>query len=177
MLSARLASLRIAIKTLPSRSVWFRCGAIYAAYLLLAAALGFSASFLKFETMSAPQASFVIVPILIFFRPALLEEIVFRVLFIPHPSETGSAGKVWFAALISLALFVAMHPLNGLFVRTESRAVFTNPIFLTLAALMGAACTAAYRVSGSLWPPVMMHWITGVSWTLFLGGKKWLIGG
>jgi predicted Abi (CAAX) family protease len=34
----------------------------------------------------------------------------------------------------------------------------------------------AYRISGSLWPPILMHWITVLVWTMFLGGKKLLTG-
>ena len=76
----------------------------------------------------------------------------------------------------SLAIFVVMHPLNGIFVRHEAFVAFTSPVFLTLAAALGLCCMIAYRLSASLWPPILMHWITVVIWTLFLGGKRLLTG-
>jgi len=39
-----------------------------------------------------------------------------------------------------------------------------------------AESLAAYRISASLWPPIVMHWITVVVWTMFLGGKRLLTG-
>ena len=69
-----------------------------------------------------------------------------------------------------------MHPLNGIFVRHDAFAVFTHPLFLLFAALLGLVCTISYQISGSLWPPMLMHWITVLVWTMFLGGKRLLTG-
>jgi predicted Abi (CAAX) family protease len=143
-------------------------------FVLLAAPIGFSSGFLKIEWMYASRAMLALTAARLVAVPALLEEILFRVLLVPHPSEHKSARHVLVVSALSLIVFVAVHPLNGIFVRVQSRAVFTDPIFLTLAALLGLACTVAYRISGSIWPPVAMHWATVAVWTICLGGKRML---
>ncbi|HLX61340.1 MAG TPA: CPBP family glutamic-type intramembrane protease [Planctomycetota bacterium] len=170
----RLQSLRLAIRTLPSTQIWLRCAFIYLLFLLLAAPLGFSTGLLKIEWMKASPAMLALTAARIVAIPALFEELVFRALLLPHPSEHKSARHVVVVCTLALLVFVAIHPLNGIFVRTQSRAVFTDPIFLTIAALLGLACTIGYQISGSIWPPVAMHWGTVVVWTICLGGKRML---
>lgn len=172
----RFKSLRLALTTLPGGLDWLRCAGIFGVFVALSTAVGAATGFLRFELMSGSTKFFVLLPILIFIRPAMVEEIVFRGLLFPHRDEPVSRGRVIIAGAISLAIFVAMHPLNGIFVRHEAYVAFTSPIFLSLAAALGLACMIAYRISGSLWPPILMHWITVLIWTMFLGGKKLLTG-
>jgi len=169
--------IQTAFKTFPNGFVWLRCAGLYGLFLAIAAPLGFWTGFLKCEWMIAPAYMYALVPLIAFLEPGILEELLFRVLWVPHPSENKSTAAVVTASAISLSVFVLMHPLNGIFVRVEARAVFTNPIFLILAALLGLVCTVAYRVSGSIWPPVAMHWMTVLVWTMTLGGKRLLSGG
>jgi predicted Abi (CAAX) family protease len=70
-----------------------------------------------------------------------------------------------------LALFVLWHPLNGLVLKTDARQVFLDPGFLLLATLLAGYCTAAYFLSGSIWPSTLAHWISVVGWKAFLGGR------
>lgn len=175
-IKARLQNVWLALRTMPAAGAWLRCGAIYAAYVIVAAALGWATGFLKFELMSGSAKLFILVPLIVLIRPALLEEVVFRGMLFPHPREVASRGRVLLAGGFSLSIFVVMHPVNGMFVRHEAFIAFTHPVFLTLAALLGLACMIAYRISASLWPSILMHWMTVVVWTMFLGGKRMLSG-
>ncbi|NEQ55860.1 MAG: CPBP family intramembrane metalloprotease [Leptolyngbya sp. SIO3F4] len=109
------------------------------------------------------------------FRNRSIEEIGFRVLLLPHPSE-GVSVKTWYWwGCISLFLFVIYHPLNGLTIYKSAYATFSNPIFLILATLLGIACILAYRLTHSLWPSVIIHWLVVVIWLCCLGGSTRLL--
>jgi predicted Abi (CAAX) family protease len=114
-----------------------------------------------------------VLPLVLLLTPGITEELAFRALPLPHPSERCSRQHQVVAGVLALTAFVLWHPLNGLWT-ARVWPVFTDPVFLTLAALLGAACTLAYLLSGSLWPPVLIHWASVVSWGLFLGGRKLL---
>jgi predicted Abi (CAAX) family protease len=83
-------------------------------------------------------------------------------------------GRVLLIAGGALALYVASHPLNAILFRPQALALFESPVYLTLATLLGAACTAAYFISRSIWPPVAIHWLTVVAWLYLLGGHALL---
>ncbi|MBT9317667.1 CPBP family glutamic-type intramembrane protease [Leptothoe spongobia] len=106
-----------------------------------------------------------------FFAPALIEEIGFRILPLPHPSENVSLAIWCLWGGVSLFLFVIYHPLNGLTFYKSGYATFRNPTFLILAALLGLVCTLIYGLTHSLWPPVLIHWISVVLWLCCLGGN------
>ncbi|MEN0653724.1 MULTISPECIES: CPBP family glutamic-type intramembrane protease [Hyphobacterium] len=115
--------------------------------------------------------------------PALGEELVFRVLLqgkpsfrrTPESSETGvmdpgfRRGDVVRIGL-SLIAFVAWHPVQVWLGLPMAQPVFTDPVFLGIAALLGIVCTISWQRSGSVWPPVLIHWLTVVSWKAFLAG-------
>ena len=48
--------------------------------------------------------------------------------------------------------------------RPAAWALFTSPEFLAIAAFLGAASTAVYLISKSLWPPVLLHWTAVLTW-------------
>jgi predicted Abi (CAAX) family protease len=73
-----------------------------------------------------------------------------------------------------LALFVGMHPVNGYFFHRRELELFVNHTFLSLSLLLGIVCTAAYVMTGSLWPSVLMHWAAVTVWIELLGGAQWL---
>jgi predicted Abi (CAAX) family protease len=107
-------------------------------------------------------------------RPSLLEELIFRVLFIPHPAQGHPLRTTLIWAIVSLGIFILWHPINGIFIRSIARPLFTDPLFLTFAGLLGIACTTAYLRSGSIWPPMVIHWAVVTPWILFLGGGNTL---
>ncbi|MGA1262711.1 MAG: type II CAAX prenyl endopeptidase Rce1 family protein [Prochlorothrix sp.] len=121
--------------------------------------------------------------------PALFEEILFRVLplpvanpapIVPIPSLDPISPlaipffdlDLWLWPSLSLLLFILAHPLNALLFFPRRRPTFYNPTFLTLAGFLGLICTLAYLQSGSLWPPVFLHWLIVVVWLLLLGGCR-----
>jgi predicted Abi (CAAX) family protease len=113
----------------------------------------------------------VMLPLSILLRPAILEEILFRALLLPRNIRQLNKLALVANCIAALALFVISHPLHGWLTRPSALGLFTNPVFLTCAALLGAACTVTYLISRSIWPPVLLHWISVVVWILFLGGQ------
>ena len=174
-LRARLRSVWLAMRTWPDRRAWLWCGAIFAAYVTLAAPLGAAAGFFRPGLPDWPVWKLILLPLALLISPAIGEELFFRALPLPHPTEARSRRHTLIAAAAALVAFILWHPLNGLWT-PRVWPIFSDPVFLTVAALLGAACTLAYLVSGSIWPPVLIHWITVVAWGLLLGGRK-LLGG
>ncbi|NEO12443.1 MULTISPECIES: CPBP family glutamic-type intramembrane protease [unclassified Moorena] len=109
------------------------------------------------------------------FTPAILEEIFFRVLLLPHPSENPSLISIYAWSTVSLFIFVIYHPLNAITFYPAARETFFKPMFLFLATLLGIICTIAYLQSGSIWTAVFIHWLFVVIWLIGLGGKKRLL--
>ncbi len=109
------------------------------------------------------------------FTPAILEEIFFRVLLLPHPSENPSLISLYAWSTVSLVIFVIYHPLNAITFYPAARKTFLKPIFLFLATLLGIICTIAYLQSGSMWTAVVIHWLFVVIWLIGLGGKSRLL--
>ena len=101
--------------------------------------------------------------------PAILEEIFFRVLLLSDPDRIFDGFYIVRSSL-SLVLFILYHPLNALTFFPQARKTFFDLRFLTLAAALGIVCTLTYWLAGSLWIPVLIHWITVVSWLLCFGG-------
>ena len=97
-----------------------------------------------------------------FFIPALGEEMLFRV---------GLAGlKGFWRATLALALFVLWHPVQVWLDLPMAQPAFLEPGFLLIAAALGLACTIAWRMTGSIWPAVVIHWVTVVGWKALMGG-------
>jgi predicted Abi (CAAX) family protease len=74
--------------------------------------------------------------------------------------------KRWFYIGLSWVLFLLyhLHPFVPPF--------FKTPGFLIGAALIGIICTLSYIRSGSIWLPVILHWLTVAVWLLAFGGLK-----
>ena len=107
-----------------------------------------------------------------FVLPALLEEFVFRGPII-WLAMKGSR-QLLVAAMISLVLFVLWHPLNGTFLVTDAKDMFTDSRFLTIATMLGIIATWLAMRTRSLWPPVVFHWLAVVGWKALLGGPAFL---
>jgi predicted Abi (CAAX) family protease len=104
--------------------------------------------------------------------PALTEELVFRVALLPHPLEGAGlfSGVAWGA--LSVGLFVLYHPLAGATWYPAGRTVFRSGSFLGLCGLLGGACVLAYGMTGSLWAPLLIHWVVVSVWLWPLQGLK-----
>ncbi len=103
-----------------------------------------------------------------FLVPALAEEMAFRGWL--RPGQHVAAG-------VSLAAFVAWHPVQALAGSPFARPAFLDPGFLILVALLGAACTISRVRSGSIWPAVVIHWGIAVLWQALFAGPPTLEAG
>jgi predicted Abi (CAAX) family protease len=139
-------------------------------YGAIALAIGFRSGFLRWR--SSEQRPFEMLKILIFcfFSPALWEEFIFRVLFIPHPDTVTPVANIALSVLVSVILFVVYHPLNAIVFYKAGNPTFFQPIFLILVALLGVTCSLVYWLTGSLWTIAVVHWLVVVVWLLGLNG-------
>lgn len=173
--SSRVADVRHAVTTWPSAGAWVRSAWIYVAFLACALPLGIVSGLVHVSAAPMPPLAAAIVAVTLFVHPALTEEIVFRALLLPRDPATVPRRRVAVAAIVALIVYVAAHPLNAKLFWPAALAVFANPWYLVLATLLGVACTTAYLISGSIWPPVVMHWVTVALWILVLGGQRLLM--
>ncbi|MBD3880679.1 CPBP family intramembrane metalloprotease [Phormidium tenue FACHB-886] len=161
---------------LPSVSEWLITIALLVLYGLIATPIGFQQQFLHltvpFAGMSRWQAIGAALRLL--WMPALVEELIFRVLLIPHPTEgaNGLTMSVW--AIVSWISFVLYHPLNAMTFYRPGYPTFFRLPFLSLMGLLGIFCTAAYMLTGSLWAIGFIHWIVVLVWLQLFGGLQTL---
>lgn len=147
----------------PRKQDWGWAIALLTIYGLVYLPIGLLSGFLQFDPQLSPWT---IVQVMVgaVLMPGLNEELMFRILPIPHPQERVAAKTRWVWIGISWISFLLYHllPWTPLF--------FRDPMFLLGAALVGSICTIAYLKTGSLWIPVFIHWQIVVVWLLFLGG-------
>jgi predicted Abi (CAAX) family protease len=161
------------IVTIPTGIGWLSSLGLLLFYGVIALGYGGKIGFLKFDNQF--QGSWMRESLFIsrlFFLPALVEEILFRMLLIPHPIETATSADIYLWLIISLGAFILYHPLNALTLYPAGKPTFMDWRFLTLAGLLGVVCSIAYYTTGSIWPSVIIHWIVVVSWIKLLGGRK-----
>ena len=162
--------LTTAISTIPDVEVWLSSVALVLVLMLISLPIGFYMGFLEVELLKASRQKIVSVMAICLLSPAITEELFFRILLLPQPTENANSATVWLWGVISLAMFIVYHPLNALSFYPAGLKTFFNPAFLLLAALLGVICSIVYLQSGSLWPPVLIHWLVVVVWLLLLGG-------
>ena len=160
----------IACLTLPDLQAWTFSGLLLLGYTLIALPVGFKFGFIQGRLANLSWQQMGLVTIAALLSPGISEELVFRVLLLPHPTEAAAPLNLWIWSAIGLFLFILYHPLNAFSFFPAGRKTFVNPVFLSLAALLGIICTLAYLQSGSLWLPVLLHWIVVVVWLLLLDG-------
>ncbi|MFS2108236.1 type II CAAX prenyl endopeptidase Rce1 family protein [Sphingomonas sp. Sphisp140] len=98
--------------------------------------------------------------------PALGEELVFRALLVPPP---GQPFPIW-QAVLAVALFLLWHPFQALTFGPPWSAIFLDPRFLLIVAVLGVLLVRLYRATGSIWPCVATHWIVVAAWKLMFAG-------
>ncbi len=172
----RLEDLRAALMTAPGARAWGACAMVFVAFVVCAGGVGVMGGLLRASLPHLAARDALATAAMVLVHPALTEEIVFRGLLLPRDAGAISRRRWWLVAGVALALYVAAHPINALLLRPEVARVFTSPLYLTLVTLLGIACTAAYVVSRSIWPPVVLHWLTVLAWLWFFGGQR-VIGG
>ncbi len=175
-LLARLAAGGLRI---PSGADWLITLAGFGIYGGIALGIGLKAGFLnwdplKFQALRSQLGSIGILRVLgtTALAPAWLEEIGFRVLLVPHPSEWISSDVRLLWVGFSLVLFGIYHPLLAYTVYPRGKPTFVNPWFLGLAMGLGTVCTGVYLLTGSVWTVASLHWGVVVAWLLGLGGRE-----
>lgn len=174
VISFSFSRLVEATTTLPTLSEWLLSGIILMAYGLIALPWGFQTGFLSPPQLSPSVSPFAQIRLWAssLMMPALVEELLFRCLIIPHPRE-----GVWWSSLLlwssfSLFIFVLYHPLHARTLYKAGYPTFLNTTFLSLATLLGIACTCTYLLTGSIWPGTLIHWLVVAIWLLYLGGLE-----
>ena len=168
--------INTAFFTFPTIQAWLIATALLLILTLFCLPIGLWCNFLKINQLrSSKRIIFSIITGSLLF-PAISEELFFRVLLLPHPQENVTIATACFWASISLIFFIIYHPLNAVTFFPTGRKTFFHPIFLLLAAVLGIVCSIVYLQSGSLWLPVIIHWLVVVVWLVFLGGYKQLHG-
>ncbi|MCA1993928.1 MAG: CPBP family intramembrane metalloprotease [Coleofasciculus sp. S288] len=164
--------LTAAVSTLPDLEAWLYAAVLLLAFTIIALPVGFQRGFLPCEALRMSWKTIIGIIATSFLMPAVTEELFFRVLLLPHPTENVSGSGLWFWGCISLVSFIIYHPLNAMTFFPQGVETFFNWIFLLLAALLGLICSLTYLQSGSLWTPVAIHWLVVVVWLVFLGRYK-----
>ena len=162
--------LKVGFSTIPSFSNWFYTVVLLLIYAAISLPVGFLSDWLQFQIISGGWIKITGVVIRAFFVPGISEELIFRVLLLPHPTENISSNIKWLWGSIGLSIFIIYHPLQTITTFPAAFATFNHPVFLLLAAFLGIACTIAYWRSGSVWTAILIHWIIVSVWLVFLGG-------
>ena len=150
----------------------FFCLMIYSA---IAIPFGFKFGLLRWQLWQESLGSSLKMLMTLFLMPSRGEELVFRVVALPYPTEPNLFLSTTGAMGLSLMLFVLYHPINAMFFYPMGKSVFCKPIFLCLAALLGGIATMLYWQTGSLWLIAIFHWLVVVVWLMALGGQAQLI--
>ena len=111
----------------------------------------------------------------LFFIPSLLEELIFRVGLLPHPTE-GIPTPRWLAwAALSIGLFVLYHVVFS-WLRPQARAVLSDRRFLLIVFWVGIVLTTLYGLTGSMLAVTVVHWVVVVCWLYGFDGLAQLQG-
>uniref|UniRef100_UPI0025F01F41 CPBP family glutamic-type intramembrane protease n=1 Tax=uncultured Caulobacter sp. TaxID=158749 RepID=UPI0025F01F41 len=143
---------------------WLLCAAISAATLALMMAIGFVTGLYH---LTSTQPGLPLRMLVVFFIPALGEEIPFRGILTPGPGESA---RPWLQIAVSTVLYTAWHVFEALTFLKSAASVFLRPDFLLCCAVLGLGCAITKRVTGSVWPAVILHWALVVVWQTWLGG-------
>ena len=163
-----IAKILRSIVTIPQPVDWLLGAILLLGYGILACSVGFATGWMRFKVVSSfSQASRIFTTSL--FAPAFLEELVFRVACLPVPKQNLDQLS-WQIVTVNVIVFVFYHPLNALTFFPRGRMLFFQPIFLMLAGFLGSVCLMSYLFSGSLWLPVIIHWLVVSCWLIFFDG-------
>jgi predicted Abi (CAAX) family protease len=165
ILNRVLASLVI-----PTQQDWLVLILLLITYSIIALTYGWKLGFLQIQLWSANWIDQCLLTLRCLFAPAIIEEIIFRVILLPHPSEITNWLRWNLWAIVSLVLFVLYHPLNAKTFFKAGNPTFFNRVFLTLTLWLGIICTVAYTLTGSFWVIVLIHWVVVVVWLIVFGG-------
>lgn len=127
--------------------------------------LGLLGGWVGFAPISDP-AGIVNIALILFFLPALAEELIFRGILLSWLGGFSQRLGGWGASL----LFVAWHPLQALTFGPPWSATFLQPTFLVATFVLAIVLTHIRIVSRSLWPVIIIHWGLVTAWKLLFAG-------
>jgi predicted Abi (CAAX) family protease len=178
LLSTVVIRLWAGIVTLPSLAGWLLGFGLLGGYGIAAGLIGFKTRFLTFTSLEKITTGGIRTNIRsiiqLFFLPALVEEVGFRLLLIPHPIETARSSDIYLWSIGSLILFIIYHPLNARTFYQLGNPTFMDWRFLLLTGLLGLVCSIAYLITGSIWSAVVIHWLVVGLWLKLFGGEQHL---
>lgn len=157
-----LQRLRSGLTTLPGPRDWLELALAALALTALIGPVGFATGLLRW----APRPLDPLAMLGVFFIPALGEELLFRGVWIPERSEGRPAARPILWTTVAFSLW---HVLETRWL-PRAAPLFLRADFLAWTFLLGLACALLRRRSGSLWPPVILHWAAVVAWETWLGG-------
>ncbi len=151
--------------TKPKGKDWIFAIVFLAVYAVVFLPIGLSTGLLQWQPVENSRV-WMNVTIASLIRPAFNEELIFRVLLIPHPTEP--IGPITRQKLIVLSwiLFLLAH------LTPWTPAFFHQLPFLIGAGLLGTLCTLSYLQSRCIWMPMLIHWAIVVNWLLIWGGLE-----
>ena len=160
-----LYRLRASTRSMPSRTSWVWAIVALGGYGVMYMPFGVSVGFLKFQPEPNP-GQWLNVGFGSLLMPGLSEELMFRVLLIPHPTEPMRplVRQRWIFGSWVLFIFAHLAPWTPGF--------FHEMPFLLGAGLLGILCTLSYLQSRSMWTAVFIHWAVVVQWLLLWGGLE-----
>jgi predicted Abi (CAAX) family protease len=142
-------------------------------YAVIALGVGFGSGLFQFEPLTSRMA--LLLPFTLFIFPSLLEEAFFRGLLIPRDIADRGRKRLILAIGGSTLFFVIWHPLGALTINPSAIPIFLDPAFLLIVTALGITCGYGYAVSRSLWVPVLIHWLTVITWVFLLGGRNLIL--
>jgi predicted Abi (CAAX) family protease len=175
VLADRLLDLKRGFTTFPKPSDILFSAIIVLIYAITVGIIGSLTGFFKIGILRTNIWVMVLLPVSLFFWPSLLEETFFRGVLLPHKGRKLSRRYLLLYSFFNILAFIVWHPLNALTINRLAYPIFTNPIFLCLATFMAIACTVTYLKSGSIWIPIVIHWLTVLIWVFFLSGRNILL--
>lgn len=155
--------LKKELSTLPHWKIW--------GITLLGTALLLGAAYLALPDFSdltqiPPPKTLLIVALVGFITPAFFEEVVFRYFF--------NRNQRWQLSIpLSTLAFVLWHPLEAFTFLPAAKPWFCDPGFLIFVGIFGLFSCYLRRLSGSLWPSIISHWLIVITWK-GLGGAQFL---
>ena len=155
-----------ALKIWPDSARWKAAFGIALPAAVIMALAGFLGGWLRLDSVTDLQ-SVLIAAIILFFIPALAEELIFRGVLLSWLASFSQRWGSWLSAI----LFMLWHPLQALTFGPPWSAIFLQPSFLFATFLLGIILTHIRIVSQSMWPVIAIHWILVLLWKLFFGGS------
>jgi predicted Abi (CAAX) family protease len=139
---------------------------VYAVVVILT---GFSVSFLSVDVV--PVWELVRLSFVLILFPSLSEELIYRhILFNPDK------GLFQWQNIISLVVYVVMHPIIALTIYPNGNPTFLQAFFLGATLLLGLGAAYLRIKTKTVIAPFLFHYAIVLIWVCFLGGDALLRG-